>query len=360
MENNIKEILELGRAAVLIIKNTKIIHMNSSAIALFGKDHCGETPIGLLPDHLLTGSSSNFTSGATVNSRNLCAQVKLIDGLRYIFLEEENSPGQASEILNKALLADMLSTLFNIGIAIDRVSDEAAPGSKALADYLAILNHSYYSLRHSLSNLSSAIALKEGSLPFRFGVTDLARLCSDIASTVSLICSDKGIEIEYSSRHTELFAYADSEKIERILLNLISNSLAHTPKGGTISIILEKSGNTAYISVNDTGCGIAAQDMARLFTAYERQPDLSSPDSFKGGLGLGVARALAEAHDGALLIESRQGEGCSVRLILPLKTERFNVFESPGIDYVNPGMSLILTELATVLDSKCYSEKYLD
>ncbi|MBR2879147.1 MAG: hypothetical protein IKC02_00585 [Oscillospiraceae bacterium] len=360
MDKNITALLELGRAAVIAIDNVRIIHMNSSAIALFGGNHTGKSPVGLLPDHLIFGSSECFTSAATLNGHSCCAQVKVIEGIRYISLEEEKPAEASSGILSKALLSDMLSTLFNIGLAIDRVGNLVQPKTRQQTEYLAILNHNYYSLRHALSNLSTSISIREGTLPFHFSVIDLAQICSDIVSTVSVMCARNGISIEFASRHGEILAYADEEKIERVILNLISNSIAHTAEGGKITLGLEKSGDTAYISVNDTGCGIASHNMSRLFTAYEREINLSSPESFKGGLGLGVARALADGHGGALIIESREGEGCSVRFILPLNTRKITMFESPAINYVNSGMSLILTELSGVLDSDCYSEKYLD
>ena len=360
MEKNIKALLELGRAAVIAIENDRIVHMNSAAIALLGGDFCNKSPYLLFPDHLFDEFSECYSCSATIKGHKCCAQVKLIDGIRYISLEEDKDESASSGILSKAMLADMLSTLFNIGIAIDRLSDISQPKTKKQAEYLSIINHNYYSLRHALSNLSTAISLREGTLPYRFSVIDLTQLCSDIVSTVSIMCAAKGINIEFSSRHRELFAYADGEKVERIILNLLTNSIAHTPEGGRISISLEKSGDTAYISVNDNGCGISAHNMSRLFTFYERKADLSSPESFKGGLGLGIARGLAEGHDGALIIESREGEGCKVRFILPLNSRKFTVFESPHLNYVNSGIHLILTELSTVLGSECYFEKYLD
>ncbi len=360
MEKNIKALLELGRAAIIAVENNQIIHMNSAAIALLGGDYCRKSPYCLLPDHFFDESSECYTCSATVKEHKCCAQITTIDGIRYISLEEDKDADASSRILSKTMLADMLSTLFNIGMAIDRLSDISQPKTKKQTEYLAIMNHNYYSLRHALSNLSTSISLSEGTLPFRFTVIDLTQLCSDIVSSVSLMCSRKGINIAFSSRHSRLFAYADGEKIERIILNLLSNSIAHTPEGGRISISLEKSGDTAYISVNDNGCGIPAHNMSRLFTAYERKADFSSPESFKGGLGLGVARGLAEGHGGALIIESREGEGCNVRFILPLGSRNFTVFESPLENYVNSGMHLILTELSTVLDSECYMDKYLD
>lgn len=358
MNDTVKAVFELGRSAMIAVRDCRIIHMNSRAKDLFG-DRTGASPVGLLPDHLLFGNAADFSSTALIEDCPYHAQVKVLEEMRYISLEKAPSSKLSDGVLSSALMTNMLSTLFNIGLAIERVRVNSQGGEK-LDNYIAVLTHNYYDLRHSLSNLSSSIALKEGSLPFHFSAVDLARLCSDIASTVSLLCSDKGIDIDFSTRHGELYAYADSDKVERIILNLISNSIAHTPRDGRISINLDKSGDTAFISVKDNGCGIPPHMMAQLFTAYEREPDLSVPASFSGGLGLGISRALAEAHGGALLIESREGEGCCVRVILPLKSASFNVLESPAPNYVNSGMGLILTELAPVLDSRCYTEKFLD
>ncbi len=361
MDNSIKAVFELGRAAMLAVKDGKIIHMNKRAEALLGSGHVGTSPAGLLPDHILSSPSGNFTTSAIIADRSCCIQVTEYGGLRYIVIEEDRTPIHSSEYLNEGLMASMLSTLFNMGIAIERVCAEAEnSGNSKITEYSTILNHNYYNMRHALSNLSTSIALRDGSLPFFFTAVDLARLCSDIVSTVSVICSGRGVSIDFSTRHGELYAYADGEKIERILLNLISNALAHTPKGGKISIGLEKSGDTAYISVDDTGSGIPTQIMAEIFTTYEKKPDFSSPTALSGGLGLSLVKGLAEAHDGALIIESREGEGSSVRIMLPLKSASLSILESPLDSYVNSGMNLILTELAPVLGSEYYSGKYLD
>ncbi|MBQ8264454.1 MAG: HAMP domain-containing histidine kinase, partial [Oscillospiraceae bacterium] len=201
----------------------------------------------------------------------------------------------------------------------------------------------------------------KNDLPFFFQTVDLARLCSNLVSTAAVMTGGKGISIGFSTPLGELYARADGEKIERILLNIISNSVAHTPAGGKITVGLEKSGDNAFISVTDTGCGIPAAEMAQLFTKFERDsisPSLSSLST--GGLGLGVARGLAEGHGGALIIESREGKGTCVRIMIPLRSSELTVLESPSSDYVNSGMSLILTELAPVLDAGSYESRFLD
>lgn len=361
MDKNLKAVFELSRIPMLAVTDGRISHANSFAVQLFGSSLVGSAAVGIIPDHILANPSDSFVASARIDSASYSASVARVSGTMYISLSPEKSKLRPSELLSDSLMNSMLSTLFNIGLAIDRVSAETGEKSGKLEEYLAILNHSYFNMRHSLSNLSTALALKRDEMPFSFRAVDLARLCSELVSTVSVMSSGKGIELSFSTQHGELFAWADAEKVERIILNIISNSLAHTPRGGKISIGLEASGDTAYISVDDNGRGIPAAEMGNLFSKYENELDAGSLSSVStGGLGLGIARGLAEAHGGALIIESREGKGTSVRIMLPLRSSCFNTLESRTKDYVNSGMTLILTEMATVLDSDSYTNKYLD
>jgi len=362
MDNNMKAVFELSPAPMLAVEQSRIIHANSRAEEFFGKSIIGSPAVGAVPDHILTNASDHFVSTAVIKGRAFCVSAARTGGILYLSLAPERSSPSRPEFVSESLMCTILSDLCNIGFAIDRVNAETADctGTK-LEGYLSILNHSHYCLHRSLSNLSTAIALSRGVLPFSFRAVDLAKLCSDIVSTVTVLFAGQGISISFATTLGELYAYADSEKVERILLNIISNSLAHTPKGGRIDIKLERSAGSACISVDDNGSGIPSAKMAGLFTTYERELrgcDLSSMST--GGLGLGVARGLAEGHGGALLIESREGKGTSVRIMLPLQSAKLTTLESGGMEYENSGMHLILTELSSVLDSEIYTKKYTD
>ena len=360
--DNIKAIFELSRAAMLAVEKGRITAANSRARELFGTETEGRTAVGIVPDHILANSSGSFTATALIAERPYSISAVRTEGRLILSIAEDLSDDAAPEFISDTLLSAMHASLFNISLAIDRVDVETAgSGSEKLEDYLAILRHSYYSLRHSMLNLSTSIALRKGSLFCSFRAVELAGLCSDLCSTVAVMCSARGIDIDFSTSIGELYAYADGEKLERIILNLITNSITHTPKGGKISIGLEKSSNNAYISVTDTGSGIPPAEMAEVFTKYRREsrsPDLSSLSA--GGLGLGVARGLAEVHGGALIIESREGMGTCVRVLIPLKSYMLSILESGNREYDNNGMSLILTELSGVLDSSSYGRKYTE
>jgi len=358
MDSIIKTIFEISPSAMLALEDGKIVSMNSRAVRLLGSVE-GESAVGLIPDHILSSQSTGFVSSAVIKDKSCSVRVEVCGRTRYISIESEHSGVSRSGLVNDSLMSSMLSTLFNIGIAIARLR-ETSPADSPSGKYLALINSSYYALRHSLSNLSTAIGLKEGTLPFSFRATDLCRLCSELVSTVSLVCRERELSIEFSTRLGELYAWVDGEKIERMILNLLSNAIFHTPAGGKVTVGLEKRGDSAYISVDDTGCGIPPAIMPKLFTAYERDMELSEMASSGGGLGLGIARGLAQAHEGALIIESREGKGTSVRVLLPLRSNKFNILESPAPDYINSGMSLILTELSSILGVEYYGGKFSD
>jgi signal transduction histidine kinase len=108
-----------------------------------------------------------------------------------------------------------------------------------------------------------------------------------------------GVDLRLQARHSHI--RADSGKIEQILSNLIANAVKFTPKGGTVSIVTrnEESG-WLVIEVSDTGIGIPADALSRIFSPFE-QGDSSIHRSYGGlGLGLSIARTLTKAHGGTL------------------------------------------------------------
>jgi signal transduction histidine kinase len=109
-------------------------------------------------------------------------------------------------------------------------------------------------------------------------------------------------------------ADADPTRVREILANLVSNALRYTPRGGRVSISAERDGGVLAVRVTDTGRGIAADDLPRLFERFHRSPD--SPGT---GLGLAIARDLVRAHGGDIAASSEgAGRGATIRFTLPL------------------------------------------
>ncbi len=112
----------------------------------------------------------------------------------------------------------------------------------------------------------------------------------------------------------------DPKRIQQILLNLLANALKFTPAGGRICTRLVTDGNRACFEVEDTGSGIAVEDLNRIFDAFVQVG--SGSDMAKGvGLGLAISRDLAHAMNGSLTVRSTAGVGSTFSLSLPLVAE---------------------------------------
>ena len=152
---------------------------------------------------------------------------------------------------------------------------------------------------------------------------------------------------------------ADGELMELMMLNLLTNSLMHTDKGGFVRLGVSSYDGGIMLSVDDSGCGIAPEVLRDIFSRYRRTLSLS--DMSEGaGLGLAIARGIAEKHGGALIIESRPGYGASVRVSLPRSVSGSGRLRAPEAGYLPAGMDLILTQLSPWLPPESCGYKYDD
>jgi signal transduction histidine kinase len=115
----------------------------------------------------------------------------------------------------------------------------------------------------------------------------------------------------------ELKIFADDRRVKQVLLNLISNAINYSPAGGVITIAAAADAGETRIAVRDTGLGIPAEDLARVFTPFERIRSKRTHRRSGAGLGLSLVKSIIELHGGRVEIESREGAGTMVTCILP-------------------------------------------
>jgi len=115
----------------------------------------------------------------------------------------------------------------------------------------------------------------------------------------------------------ELTVPADTEALRQILSNLFDNALRHTPAGGEIEVTARRADGDVQLAVRDTGSGIPAEHLSRVFERFYRVDRGRSRDQGGTGLGLAIVRHLVEAHRGRVDLESAVGRGTTVRVVLP-------------------------------------------
>ena len=152
--------------------------------------------------------------------------------------------------------------------------------------------------------------------PTEFDLGDLAKSCKEKFD----------IEIKKKNQAVNCFVtadvpnvYADRDGIERVILNILSNSIKYTPEGGKIDIYVGYVHNDAYIKIKDTGIGIPKKDLDRIFERFYRVDKARSRQLGGTGLGLSIAKEIIDKNNGSINIKSKVDEGTEVVIQIPVK-----------------------------------------
>ena len=170
-----------------------------------------------------------------------------------------------------------------------------------------------------INQLLDLSKLEAGKMQLNSTVIDLVEFLREIAAAYESMAANKNIKYSFDSDVARLPILADDEKLEKVFHNLLSNAFKFTKEGGEISIRLSVAENKqAVISVSDTGIGIPADQLLKVFDRFY-QVDSSQTREYEGsGLGMALAKEFVELHHGKISVESKEGQGSTFTVKLPL------------------------------------------
>jgi signal transduction histidine kinase len=153
-----------------------------------------------------------------------------------------------------------------------------------------------------------------GGYPLRFVDLYLDEVIQECSRTVAVMADARGVTVTVCAVG-EVELRGDEELLRQLFLNLLQNAVQHTPRSGVVTIRVERADSHVVIRVDDTGCGVPPADQERIF---ERFVQLDPARRHLGaGLGLPIARWIAEAHGGSLVLEQSTSSGSTFRVVLP-------------------------------------------
>ena len=162
--------------------------------------------------------------------------------------------------------------------------------------------------------------IEAGRMEARFEPVDLAAFTADLASVFRSAMDRAGLAFGVDCGELPAVVYIDREMWEKVVLNLLSNALKFT-FDGTVSVSLRAEGTHAVLRISDTGSGIAAAEMPRLFERFHRIPTARSRSNEGSGIGLALVRELVGLHGGTITAQSTEGVGTTFTVRLPFGHE---------------------------------------
>jgi signal transduction histidine kinase len=178
--------------------------------------------------------------------------------------------------------------------------------------FLALIGDETTRLASLVADVLDTSRIEAGTFSYRFTDVDLASLVRDAVTTASLAQDEVRIELDLAPVAT---VRGDVERLRQVVANLIDNAVKYSPEGGAVRVGVSQRDHTVGVVVSDQGPGIAEADRALIFEKFGR----ASGGTAKPGTGLGlyIARAIAQAHGGTLEVASAPGKGATFTLSIP-------------------------------------------
>ena len=162
--------------------------------------------------------------------------------------------------------------------------------------------------------------LESGELRLNRRPTELHPLVSEVLSEIEVARAGRGVSVADAVPDDLPPLLVDPERVHQVLFNLIDNAVRFTPHGGSVRVTARRVNGSCEVAVSDTGQGIAAEHLPRLFERFYRVDAARSRGDGGTGIGLAIARSVVEAHGGRIRAESRVGRGSVFTFDLPVAT----------------------------------------
>lgn len=242
---------------------------------------------------------------------------------------EERNLAHLRDDLTHMLIHDLRSPLTIIQSCLDLIrQDMQAEDYANLAEPLSLARRGSDKMLHMINQLLDISKLESGQMPIRGESLDVPSLLREAARRIEPLAANAQIELEISHPQDLPALHADSELIGRVLDNLLDNAIKFSPDGGHVQMWArldpQPPSQALLIGVTDQGPGISSEAQRKLFKKFQQ---IVTPSRRRQGTGLGLpfCKLAVEAHSGQIWVESREGQGSTFVMRLPLAATRWPV-----------------------------------
>ena len=183
--------------------------------------------------------------------------------------------------------------------------------------YIARIRHNQAHLLQLVNELLDLGKIESGGFALKLDAVPVQNVVESVHTMIEPQIRARDLQLQVEVTDPELRFHADRERVEQIVLNVLSNAVKFTPPGGSVRIMVSPEADKICVGVRDTGVGIPADKLEAVFEAFYQVEDSRSRTYGGTGLGLAISRQLARAMGGDLTVKSTLGEGSTFSLSLP-------------------------------------------
>lgn len=195
--------------------------------------------------------------------------------------------------------------------------DGAMENKQTLNDFLNIILKESDRLQSLIQELLDLSKIEKQGFSLSIQQLDLADVLEDVVAIMKGKAAEKEIVLEFKREDKPVYIEGDVHRLKQVFINIISNAISYTPNQGVVYISSADSDRTVLTEIRDTGIGIEAGEIPRIFERFYRVDKARSRNSGGTGLGLAIVKHLVEAHKGTISVKSEVGKGTAFIIELP-------------------------------------------
>jgi len=338
----LSEILRAMRESVIVVgEDTRILASNAAAYNAFGRDN------GALEDKRLSevvrdlslheafrkaleeGASSDVELEIPgVERRKYDVHVAPMEfdktkgaiGIFYDITQIERLERVRQEFLSN-VSHELRTPLTSILAFVETLEDGAIDDEENNQRFLGVIRKNAQRMHHLIDDILELSFIESGNIALAPKKLNLNSIIEDVFTNLSVKAKEHRIKLK-NEVPKETFILADAVRFEQMLTNLIDNAVKFNTKAGTVVVSLTKAGEKDIVSVTDTGEGISAEHLQRIFERFYRTDRARSREIGGTGLGLAIVKHLARLHGGEVSVNSTFGKGSTFSIELPQKGMR--------------------------------------
>lgn len=239
-----------------------------------------------------------------------------------IFVLQDVTDAQNLENMRKEFVAnvshELKTPLTSIKSYAETILDGMVDDPEMQRQFLSVINSEADRMTRLVKDLLQLSNFDCNKIVMTMGEHDYVNLVNSALLKLDVTANNKKQVINPKIELSRLIGHFDHDRIEQVVLNILSNAIKYTPEYGEISVSVSETDEHAIITIEDNGMGIPDEDLERIFERFYRVDKARSREMGGTGLGLSIAKEIVELHNGKLEVASQVDKGTAVKIMLPL------------------------------------------